>query len=262
MRMVGCVSPPTAGTLRLFGLDPAKHGPAIRARLGVVPQEDTLDQELPVRENLVDLRPLLRPVAQRRTRSRRRAARLRPARRPRRLQGRAAVRRHEAPADDRPVADQRPRAAAARRADHRARPAGAARRLGAAVPAQAAGRDPGAHHALHGRGRAAVRPARRHGRRPDRRRGLAGRAHRDALLPRGGRAAVPRRPARCTSPAPARASPTGSRCCPTGSCSTSTTATPPSRPLHSRGLHPTSVLVRRSTLEDVFLRLTGRTLVD
>src|SRR3954449_8496068 len=53
MRMVGCVSPPTAGTLKLFGLEAGRHGPAIRARLGVVPQEDTLDQELRVRENLV-----------------------------------------------------------------------------------------------------------------------------------------------------------------------------------------------------------------
>jgi lipooligosaccharide transport system ATP-binding protein len=53
MRMVGCVSPPSAGTLQLFGLDVERHGPAIRARLGVVPQEDTLDQELRVRENLV-----------------------------------------------------------------------------------------------------------------------------------------------------------------------------------------------------------------
>jgi len=32
--------------------------------------------------------------------------------------------------------------------------------------------------------------------------------------------------------------------------------------VHDRGLRPISVLVRRSTLEDVFLRLTGRTLVD
>ena len=32
--------------------------------------------------------------------------------------------------------------------------------------------------------------------------------------------------------------------------------------VHERGLHPVGVLVRRSTLEDVFLRLTGRTLVD
>jgi lipooligosaccharide transport system ATP-binding protein len=32
--------------------------------------------------------------------------------------------------------------------------------------------------------------------------------------------------------------------------------------VHARGLRPMSVLVRRSTLEDVFLRLTGRSLVD
>jgi lipooligosaccharide transport system ATP-binding protein len=53
MRMIGCVSPITAGTLRVLGLDPATDGPAIRARLGVVPQEDNLDLELSVRENLL-----------------------------------------------------------------------------------------------------------------------------------------------------------------------------------------------------------------
>ncbi|WFE29755.1 ABC transporter ATP-binding protein [Solwaraspora sp. WMMD791] len=53
MRMVGCVSPPTEGTLRILGLDPGRDGPAIRARLGVCPQLDNLDQELTVRENLV-----------------------------------------------------------------------------------------------------------------------------------------------------------------------------------------------------------------
>jgi lipooligosaccharide transport system ATP-binding protein len=53
MRMIGCVSPPSAGTLRILGLDPVGHGPAIRARLGVVPQEDTLDIELTVAENLL-----------------------------------------------------------------------------------------------------------------------------------------------------------------------------------------------------------------
>jgi lipooligosaccharide transport system ATP-binding protein len=53
MRMVGCVSPPTEGTLRVLGLDPRTEGPRIRGRLGVVPQEDTLDQELTVRENLL-----------------------------------------------------------------------------------------------------------------------------------------------------------------------------------------------------------------
>jgi lipooligosaccharide transport system ATP-binding protein len=53
MRMVGCVSPPSGGSLRILGLDPVKDGAAIRARLGVVPQQDTLDMELTVRENIV-----------------------------------------------------------------------------------------------------------------------------------------------------------------------------------------------------------------
>jgi lipooligosaccharide transport system ATP-binding protein len=53
MRMIGCVSPPSGGELTILGLDPVKDGPAIRARLGVVPQEDTLDVELTVRENLL-----------------------------------------------------------------------------------------------------------------------------------------------------------------------------------------------------------------
>jgi len=50
--MIGCVSPPSGGTLRILGLDPVKQGSQIRSRLGVVPQEDTLDQELTVGENL------------------------------------------------------------------------------------------------------------------------------------------------------------------------------------------------------------------
>ncbi len=53
MRMIGCVSPPSGGELSILGLDPVTDGPAIRARLGVVPQEDTLDVELTVRENLL-----------------------------------------------------------------------------------------------------------------------------------------------------------------------------------------------------------------
>ncbi|KAK1827603.1 P-loop containing nucleoside triphosphate hydrolase protein, partial [Podospora conica] len=52
MRMIAAVSPVTGGELRILGLDPATYGPAIRARLGVCPQEDTLDTELNVRENL------------------------------------------------------------------------------------------------------------------------------------------------------------------------------------------------------------------
>jgi len=53
MRMIGCTSPISDGTLEVMGMDPAQHGPQIRARLGVVPQQDTLDNELTVRENLV-----------------------------------------------------------------------------------------------------------------------------------------------------------------------------------------------------------------
>jgi lipooligosaccharide transport system ATP-binding protein len=53
MRMIGCVSPVTDGTLRVFGLDPMRDGVKIRSRLGVVPQLDTLDMELTVRENII-----------------------------------------------------------------------------------------------------------------------------------------------------------------------------------------------------------------
>ncbi len=52
MRMIAAVSPRSGGELRVLGLDPDRDGPAIRARLGVVPQEDNLDLELTVRENL------------------------------------------------------------------------------------------------------------------------------------------------------------------------------------------------------------------
>jgi lipooligosaccharide transport system ATP-binding protein len=52
MRMIACVSPRTGGELSILGLDPERDGPRIRGRLGVVPQEDNLDPELTVRENL------------------------------------------------------------------------------------------------------------------------------------------------------------------------------------------------------------------
>jgi len=53
MRMVGAVSTRTSGTLEILGLDPNDHGPEIRSQLGVVPQADNLDQELRVRDNLI-----------------------------------------------------------------------------------------------------------------------------------------------------------------------------------------------------------------
>ena len=53
MRMIGCVSPISGGTLRVLGMDPARDGAQIRGRLGVVPQEDNLDTELTVWDNLM-----------------------------------------------------------------------------------------------------------------------------------------------------------------------------------------------------------------
>ena len=52
MRMIGCVSPVSGGELSVLGMDPALQGPAIRSRLGVVPQEDNLDTELTVWDNM------------------------------------------------------------------------------------------------------------------------------------------------------------------------------------------------------------------
>jgi lipooligosaccharide transport system ATP-binding protein len=53
MRMIGAVSPRTAGELRVLGMDPNDNGPRVRSRIGVVPQSDTLDMELTVYENLL-----------------------------------------------------------------------------------------------------------------------------------------------------------------------------------------------------------------
>ncbi len=53
MRMISCMSPLSGGTLRVLGMDPARDGPRIRARIGLVPQEDSLDLELTVMDNLM-----------------------------------------------------------------------------------------------------------------------------------------------------------------------------------------------------------------
>jgi lipooligosaccharide transport system ATP-binding protein len=52
MRMISAVSQPSSGSLSILGLDPRTQGPQIRSRIGVVPQEDTLELELSVRLNL------------------------------------------------------------------------------------------------------------------------------------------------------------------------------------------------------------------
>ena len=83
MRMIGCVSPPSGGTLRILDLDPVRDGPEIRARLGVVPQMDTLDIELTVRENLIIYGRYFGLSRKAVRGARRRAARVRAARRAR-----------------------------------------------------------------------------------------------------------------------------------------------------------------------------------
>ncbi len=53
MRMIGCISPVSDGQLSILGLDPTRDGPRIRGQLGVVPQEDSLDTDLSVIDNLI-----------------------------------------------------------------------------------------------------------------------------------------------------------------------------------------------------------------
>jgi lipooligosaccharide transport system ATP-binding protein len=53
MRMIGCTSPVTGGELRVIGMDPRTQASGIKAHLGVVPQQDNLDAEITVRENLL-----------------------------------------------------------------------------------------------------------------------------------------------------------------------------------------------------------------
>ena len=52
MRIIAATSRRTAGTITILGRDPEQHGPQVRAHLGVVPQQDNLDTELTVTENL------------------------------------------------------------------------------------------------------------------------------------------------------------------------------------------------------------------
>ena len=52
MRIISATSQRTSGTVSILGRDPEKHGPQVRAHLGVVPQQDNLDTDLTVSENL------------------------------------------------------------------------------------------------------------------------------------------------------------------------------------------------------------------
>lgn len=53
MAMIGATLDRSGGTLNVLGFDPDTHGPTVRAHLGVVPQQDNLDEDLRVRENIV-----------------------------------------------------------------------------------------------------------------------------------------------------------------------------------------------------------------
>ena len=137
MRMIACVSPVTGGDLSVLGMDPRHDGPAIRARLGVVPQEDNLDTELTVWDNLLIYgRYFGLPVAVIRERANellhfarlddRRDSQVDP------LSG--GMKRR---LDHRPRPHQPARPGAARRADDRPRPPGPPPAVGAPLPAQA-----------------------------------------------------------------------------------------------------------------------------
>ncbi len=263
MRMIGCVSQPTSGELRILGMDPAVDGPRIRARLGVVPQDDSLDSELTVLDNLTiygryfdlphaEIRRRVEELLEFMQLSDRRDDLVDPLSggMKRRLTiGRALINQPDLLLLDEPTTGLDPQA----------------RHLlvGALLPTEARGRHHGAHDALHGRGGAALRPARDHGRRPHRHRGLAARTG-GAATRRATSSSCGSRRRRSAMPRCPRLSQFGERV----------------EALTDRvlvythdgdkivdlvgedGLHPESVYARRGTLEDVFLILTGRTLED
>ena len=195
MRMVSCLSPVTEGSLQVLGMDPNHDGPQIRRRLGLVPQEDTLDLELQVRDNLY-LYGRYFDLPKRDVRAR--VERL--------LEFAQLVEKGDEEVDTLSGGMKRRLTIARalisdpdrdpRRADDRARSSGASPAVGSPVPAEATGREPRHHDSLHGRGRAALRPPRRDGQRTDRCSRIAEGADRSVLHERGRRAALRRRRAR------------------------------------------------------------------
>ena len=124
-------------------------------------------------------------------------------------------------------------------------------------------RDPRPHDPLHGRGRAAVRPARRHGQGADRGRGLAARADRPVLDPRGRSSCASRSGVqRDASTAELDGLAERIERLPDRVLLYTDDGEAAAAAVHARGLRPETVLVRRSSLEDVFLRLTGRSLIE
>ena len=260
MRMIACVSPRSGGELSVLGMDPDVDGPRIRARIGVVPQLDNLDTELTVRENLEIYG---RYFGLSRAHVRRRAVEL--------LELAQLGDRGDAAVES--------------------LSGGMKRRLTIArslvndpelllLDEPTTGLDPQARHLLWDRlyrlkGEGVTQIVTTHymdeaeqlcdrlvvmdaGR--DRRRGIAGRADRPVLHARGAGAPVPARhaaPVETVEQLADRVEVLPDRLLLYTSDGDHLQAE-----LARRGLTPLSALVRRSSLEDVFLRLTGRSLVD
>ena len=147
---------PDSGAITVLGLDPQRDHAALRQQVGVQLQESQLPDQLRVREALdlyasfyetpADWHALIDDLGLGDHAG----------------QGlRQALRRSEAAAVDRARARREPADRGARRADHRPGPAGPARHLGPDRGHPRPGRDRRPRHPLHGRGRAAGRPARR-----------------------------------------------------------------------------------------------------
>ena len=191
MKMITTVSPITEGKLTVFGLDPDAQGRQIRQRLGVVPQEDNLDLELTVAENLyvygryhdmhrADIKARiveLLEFAQLTDRADSPVEPLSGGMKRRLTIARALINDPDLVILDEPTTGPRS--------------PGPPSPLGPALPPQAGGGDPDHHHPLHGRGRAALRPAGGHGQGQDRGGRLAAGAHRRVRPPRSGRASLP-----------------------------------------------------------------------
>ena len=252
LRMVYGVTRPTSGSIRVFGLDVAREARAVRARLGVTLQENVLI-DASRRSRTCASSAAITCCASRSCRGASTSCSTSSSCAARERARPAPLGRLQAPARDRAVADQPPRAADPRRADHRPRSRGAPGAVDARARAARARHDGAADDALHGRGRAPLRPRRDHRRRDASSPRLAGRA--DPRAPRAQTpsrsTAAPRRRRRLLDgPALRTRLRVGA-----GSSSTPTTARRSSNACARRdGGRPPALIVRPANLEDVFLR--------